>query len=92
MIAVLIFLGLNLADAYISKVGLTLGATEANPSWLAQTFGANLAVRAVYALVVLAFLYYRGREDSLWGLNLLVFGVVIWDFLMVTAIFMASRF
>lgn len=90
--SVLIFLALNVADAYISKIGIALGATEANPFWLAQTFGANLAVRAVLALAVVVSLYYRGKEGDLWGLNLLVFGVVTWNLLILLTIFMASRF
>lgn len=73
----LIFIGLSIADAHLTRVALELGAREANP--LAGLFGENMLVKGVVAVVVVLALYLFGKERLLWYLNFAMFGVVLWN-------------
>lgn len=79
MLTAIIFVGLNITDAFLTETALELGAIEGNLSLLAVSFGANILIRALFAIVVVLFLYCRGRESILWGINFIIFGVVLWN-------------
>ena len=74
---VMIFLALNLADAWLTKMALALGAIEVNP--IASFLGTSIMLRIVLVIVTLAVLYWFGKERLLWGINLLFLGVVLWN-------------
>ena len=79
MLTTIIFVGLNITDAFPTKTALELGAIEGNLSLLAVSCGANILIRALFAIAVVIFLYWRGRERILWGINFIIFGVVLWN-------------
>lgn len=73
----LIFIGLNIADAFLTKTGLALGASEINP--LVATFGGNILIKGLIAAVVIFALCYFGKKKLLWHLNFAMLGVVLWN-------------
>lgn len=74
----LLFIGLNIADAYLSKVGIELGGYE-GLSW-SQAYSSNMLAKGLIALVMVIGLYWFHREKSLWWMNFIVFGAVAWNF------------
>ena len=77
----IIFVGLNLADSYLTKVALGMGAIELNP--IASFFGTNIVIKGLIALAIVLALYWFNKEKLLWGLNFAFFGVVMWNLAMV---------
>jgi len=75
----LLFIALNIADAYLTKAGLSMGAVEVNP--LAVHFGSSLIAKGLIAVLIIVGLHWFSREKSLWWMNLIVFGVVLWNFM-----------
>jgi len=76
--AALLFLLLNLADAYLTKLALGMGMSELNP--VAVGFGDSMVLKGLVAVLVIFLLYIYRRERFLWLLNLAFFGVVSWNF------------
>jgi hypothetical protein len=76
--ASLLFVGFNILDAYLTGIGNKMGAAEALP-W-ARSFSSNMPVKGLLAAAIVLFLYWRGREGSLWWMNIIVFGVCLWNF------------
>ncbi|MBA7711439.1 hypothetical protein ES703_120402 [subsurface metagenome] len=77
--AELLFIALNIADAYLTKAGLLMGAVEANP--LAVYFGSSLIAKGMIAVLIIIGLYWFGREKSLWWMNFIVLAAVLWNFM-----------
>lgn len=75
--SVLAFIGLNVLDAYLTKVALTLGASEVNP--LAALFGSDLLVKGFLAAAIVVGLYLWGKEKLLLPLCLAMSGVCLWN-------------
>jgi hypothetical protein len=71
------FIGLNLLDAYLTKVSLVAGAAEFNP--LVTSIGGSLVAKGLMAVALAFILYYFGRERVLRPLNFVLFGVVLWN-------------
>ena len=72
-----IFIVLNIADAYLTKVSLQMGAIEANP--FMTYVGGVVIVKAFMAVALVFILYYFRKEKVLWVLNTLMLGVIIWN-------------
>jgi hypothetical protein len=72
-----IFVVLNIADAYLTKISLAAGATEINP--LMTSFGSSLIFKGLIALVMVGALYFFGKERILWLLNFALLGIVLWN-------------
>ena len=72
-----IFVALNTADAYLTELVLSAGGIELNP--LAETFGSNVLMRAVLALLSVAALLIAGKGSWLRSLNVLILWVVMWN-------------
>ena len=72
-----LFVTLNVVDAYLTKTALSAGAVEANP--IMAAVGSSMLAKGCIA-VALAFLFYYFRQTrALWLLNIVLFGVVIWN-------------
>ena len=73
----IIFIGLNLCDAYLTKTALPMGATELNP--LVITWGSSLIAKALVATGIVLLLYAFEKEKLLWAVNMVLLGVVLWN-------------
>jgi len=73
----IIFVGLNACDACLTKVALSMGATELNP--LTTTWGSDLIAKVLAATGVILLLYAFRKEKLLWPVNMLFLGVVLWN-------------
>ena len=76
MLAVM-FVTLNMADAYLTKASLAAGAVELNP--LVIPFGSSLIVKGLLAAAVAFVLYSFGKERALLLLNFLLCGIILWN-------------
>ena len=72
-----IFIILNLTDAYLTKVGLVMGASEVNP--LMTPVGGNIIIKGLLAIALLLILYWFEKERVLWPLNFIFFGIILWN-------------
>jgi len=72
-----LFITLNVLDAYLTKSALAVGAMELNPMMTA--IGSSMIVKGALALALVFLLYFFGKERTLWPLNLMLFGVVLWN-------------
>jgi hypothetical protein len=73
----IIFVLLNVTDAYLTKMSLAAGAVEINP--LMAGIGSNLLFKGLIAIALVLALYYFGKERILWLLNFALFGIVMWN-------------
>lgn len=73
----IIFIGLNLCDAYLTKTALTMGAAELNP--VLTTWGSSLIAKALVATGIVLILYAFNKGKLLWVINILFVGVVVWN-------------
>jgi len=74
----IIFIGLNLCDAYLTKVALSMGAVELNP--LLITWGSSLIAKGLVATGIVLILYFFNKEKLLWVVNMVLLGLVLWNF------------
>jgi hypothetical protein len=72
-----LFVTLNVVDAYLTKMALTAGAIEANP--LMTTIGSDMLTKGLMAILLAFVLYFFGKERTLWPVNFILFGVVLWN-------------
>jgi len=72
-----IFIVLNIADAYLTRVALQIGAIEANP--FMTYIGGIVIVKALIAAALVFILYYFKKERIIWVLNLVLLGVILWN-------------
>jgi len=72
-----LFITLNVLDAFLTKSALAVGAMELNP--VMSTIGSSMIVKGAMAMALVFLLYCFGKERTLWPLNLLLFGVVLWN-------------
>ncbi len=72
-----IFVGLNLADAWLTRTVLAIGAVEANP--IAVYFGTSMIAKGLLATAIILAIYWFGKEKMLWWANFIMFGVVVWN-------------
>ena len=66
-----------MADAWLTRTSLTMGATELNP--LATSFGMNMLAKCLIAVAVVLVLYRFGKEKLLWYANFAFIGIVLWN-------------
>jgi glucose dehydrogenase len=72
-----LFVTLNVVDAFLTKTALSVGAVEYNPVMAA--IGSSLWAKGGIALALAFLLYYFRQRRALWVLNVILFGVVIWN-------------
>ena len=71
------FIGLNILDAYLTKMALATGASELNP--LTVFFGSDMIFKGLLATAIVIGLYFWGKEKLLPLLCLGMFGVCLWN-------------
>lgn len=71
------FITLNIMDAYLTKLALAIGAVEVNP--LMTSIGSSMITKGLIAVALVFILYYFEKERALWPLNLMLFGLVLWN-------------
>lgn len=79
MVVSIIFVLLNVADAYLTKLGLAMGATEGNAFIAVQALGGNILAKGLLSAFLAGCLYVGRKEKVLYLLNLLLFGLVFWN-------------
>jgi len=72
----LLFIGLNLADAWVTKQLLAHGGGEANA--IASLYGSNALIKGFLALAVVLILVRFGKANLLKVLNVCMAAVVLW--------------
>ena len=77
MLPAVLFVTLNVADAYMTKMSLAAGAIELNPIMVG--IGSSLISKGLLGLVIALALFYFGKEKMLWVLNIALFGIVLWN-------------
>ena len=73
----LLFVGLNVADAWLTKEHLAIGNYESNP--LVVGYGSVVWFKGLLALVILIVLLGLGKAKLLWVLNVSMLSVVLWN-------------
>ena len=76
IISGLIFVGLNIVDAWLSRQLITLGWQEVNP--LVVHYGANIWVKGFLAIAIALPLVAFRKTKLLWVLNICMLAVVLW--------------
>lgn len=79
MVVSIIFVLLNVADAYLTKLGLAMGATEGNAFIAVQALGGNILAKGLLSAFLASCLYAGRKEKALYLVNLLLFGIVVWN-------------
>jgi hypothetical protein len=77
MMPAVVFVALNIADAYLTRMSLTSGAVEINP--LMAGIGSSMISKGLIGVAIAVALYLFGKENMLWLLNLALFGIVLWN-------------
>ena len=72
-----VFITLNIADAYLTKISLMAGAIEINP--IMAGIGSSMISKGLIGVAVALALYYFGKEHMLWLLNIALFGILLWN-------------
>jgi hypothetical protein len=72
-----VFVTLNIMDAYLTKMALSVGAVEANPLMIST--GSNMIAKGLIAAALVFILYWFEKERALRPLNFMLFGVVVWN-------------
>jgi hypothetical protein len=77
MMPAVVFVALNIADAYLTKMSLMSGATEVNP--LMTGIGSSMISKGLIGVAIAAALYLFSKDNMLWLLNFALFGIVLWN-------------
>jgi len=77
----ILFIGLNILDAYLTKKALAMGASELNP--IAIHFGANIFWKAIIAIAVVVILYFWKNQKLLIPLCIAMAAICTWNFCMI---------
>jgi hypothetical protein len=72
-----VFVTLNIMDAYLTKMALSVGAVEANPLMIST--GSSMIAKGLIAAALVFILYWFEKERALRPLNFMLFGVVVWN-------------
>lgn len=72
-----LFVTLNVVDAFLTKAALSVGAVEFNP--IMTSIGGSMLAKGGLAISLAFLLYYFRQQRVLWLLNIVLFGVVLWN-------------
>lgn len=72
----LLFIGLNIADAWLTNQVLEAGWHEINP--VVSSYGTNMVIKGFLALAIVVALVRFGKTRLLWLLNIFMLAVVLW--------------
>jgi len=84
MFGSVLFIGLNLVDAWLTKQAFALGEVELNPVVSYFGYGDNLLLKGLLALVIAVILWRLGKSYLSWYLNVLMIGVIWWNLAVLT--------
>lgn len=73
----IVFVGLNMVDAWLTREHLAIGNYEGNP--LVAGYGSVVWFKGLLALVILIVLLGFGKGKLLWVLNAFMVAVVLWN-------------
>ncbi len=79
MLGSIFFIALNLADAWLTKEALALGAAELNPVVHYLGYADNLALKGLLALAIVFILCRLGKSHLFWYLNIAMLIVAFWN-------------
>jgi hypothetical protein len=77
MMPAVVFVALNIADAYLTRISLMSGAIEINP--IMTSIGSSMISKGLIGVAVALALYFFGKERMLWLLNIALFGILLWN-------------
>jgi hypothetical protein len=72
-----LFVTLNVVDAFLTKMAISAGALEFNPVMAA--IGSSVLAKSGLAVALAFLLYYFRQQRALWLLNIILFGIVLWN-------------
>lgn len=72
-----LFVSLNVLDAFLTKTAMSMGAIEFNP--VMTTVGSSMLIKGGIAVILAFLLYYFHQHRALWLLNIVLFGVILWN-------------
>jgi len=72
----LLFIFLNVADAWVTKQLLAHGGSEANT--IVSAYGSNMLIKGLVALAIVLILVRLDTTKLLWVLNMSMVAVVLW--------------
>jgi len=72
----LLFIFLNLADAWVTKQLLAHGGGEANV--IVSAYGSDMLIKGFLSLAIVLVLVRLGKVKLLWVLNVCMVAVVLW--------------
>ena len=91
MLGDLLFVWLNVADAYLTRVAIGAGfGIEGNLSPVAQALGSNVLAKALLSVLAILLMRWLNKNWCLWLANLVMLGVVVWNAEVCFAMAMAS--
>ena len=73
----ILYISLNLADAWLTNLSIGLGGIERNP--IVRLYGGNMAIKCSLALIVLVLLFLFKKERLLLSVNALLAIIVLWN-------------
>ena len=76
MLATVVLIALNVADALLLRIIMQLGAIGLNP--LVPPLQANLIARGLIAIAVVLVVYLTGKRILLWWLVFLTLGLIVY--------------
>lgn len=82
----ILFVALNLVDAWLTKQAFALGETELNPVVRCFGYGDNLVIKGLLALTIALVFWRFGRTHLFWYLNILMLIVVFWNTAVLTVL------
>ena len=75
-LGVVLFVGLNVADAWLTRELIAVGGAEANP--LVSLYGSNALIKGFLALAIVLILVRLDKAKWLKVLNIGMVAVVLW--------------
>ena len=73
----IVFVGLNMVDAWLTREHLAIGNYEGNP--LVVGYGSAVWFKGLLALAIIIVLLGLGKAKLLWVLNVSMLSVVLWN-------------
>jgi len=73
----LLFIGLNIADAWLTKGLIAMGCREGNS--IVVAYGTNMVIKGFLALAIVLALIRFGKTKLLWILNICMLVIVLWN-------------
>lgn len=75
-LAVVLFVGLNLVDAWLTKELIAAGGGEGNP--IVSAYGGNTLIKGFLSLAIALLLVGFGKARLVWMLTMCMVLVVLW--------------